>query len=222
MSEDLLKQFLTVERLETLSKVASARTSQLTLLLDDVHKEHNIAAVIRSADAFGLRAVHTLGDYAHNPNISMGAERWVDVISHTSPEAALSHLQGEGFEFVILEPVGADADRPSIPVFNLPFEKKLALIFGNELSGISEPLRQAAHYRAFIPMLGFVESFNISVAVAITLFCSTVDITGSQRKVPPVSESEREEIMRKWLRQDVRNGELILKELETRAGKQKG
>ncbi len=221
MSEDLLKQFLTTDRLETLSRVASARTSQLTLLLDDVHKEHNIAAVIRSADAFGVRSVHTLGDYAHNPNISMGAERWVDVISHDSPEAALAQLRSEGFEFVILEPEQGDSAAPSLPVFNLPFEKKLALIFGNELTGISEPLRQAANYRAFIPMLGFVESFNISVAVAITLFCSTVNITGSQRRVTPVTEDEREEIMRKWLRQDVRNGELILKELEARAEKQK-
>lgn len=215
-----LEEFVLPKRNERIKKVAESRTEQLTIVLDDINNSHNISAVVRSADAFGVQYVHRIrGCKDYSRGISLGAERWVNVIHYQSETDALEKLQSEGFELVVLQSEELNIKDPSakkvVPVHELPFERRLALVFGNEKNGVSTSLREAATHFAYIPMLGFVESLNISVAAAITLHCSLLSDAKSIRRPKAISPEKQEALRNEWLKQDVRGAELILKRIET-------
>jgi tRNA (guanosine-2'-O-)-methyltransferase len=218
--EEVLSQFILPERLERLDQVLESRTRSLTVVLDRVKNHHNISAVIRSADAFGLAGIHLIGDSFNFSNgISLGTERWMELKAHPSPSETIEHLKSEGFSLVVLQPedfeVPENKSQP-IPVSSLPFEDKLALIFGNEKHGVDPLFVEAADIYAFIPMCGFVESLNISVACAITLYSSLLPKAAPVRRTAALQENERKELRETWLKRDVRNSDIILKEIEMR------
>jgi tRNA (guanosine-2'-O-)-methyltransferase len=106
-----------------------------------------------------------------------------------------------------------------IPVFEIPFEERIALVFGNEKRGVNDIFVENADIRAFIPMFGFVESFNISVAAAITLFCSSIRGASQIRRTASLSETDSEALKHRWLTQDLREGEKVLEYLNAKEGK---
>ncbi len=226
MSDEILKSFLDPRRLQRLEDVARNRTSTLTVVLDRVHNAHNISAVLRSADAFGLSDVHVIGELEVSQGIALGTNEWLRIHQHQSAGEACTKLMDDGFQLVVTAPE-PQADRlpktgaASLPVYELPFHKKLALVFGNEKSGVSQELFEAATLHAFIPMLGFVESFNISVACAICLFCSTVGISGSNRRVAVLDEEERQRLMSEWLMRNFRHADRIERDLRRRSEHQR-
>lgn len=219
--KEILKDCMLPDRLDRLENVLQNRTTSLTVLLDRVHNYHNISAVLRSADAFGLAGIHLVGDeFEYNKNITQGTERWLEIFHHASPEGARDSLLKQGYSLVVLEPEEHAASKSlpnrSIPVSMLPFEKKLALVFGNEHEGVSASLAKAAEFHAFIPMHGFVESLNISVACAICLFSSTIAAAEPQRRTAFLSNEEKESLIQKWLKSGVRHSEAILREVRVR------
>lgn len=217
---DLLSQFILPERLERLEEVLEQRTKSLTVVLDRIRNHHNISAVIRSADAFGLSRVHLIGDsFNFSSGISLGTERWMDLQPHASPLEAIQHLKKEGFKLVVLQPEDfevAEGTPAPMPVSSLPFDEKLALVFGNEKHGVGPEFIESADYYGFIPMCGFVESLNISVACAITLFSSTLPKCKPERQPQLLNEAEKAELRESWLKKDVKNSDIILKEIEMR------
>ena len=218
--EEYLCRFLTDNRLRRLDEILSLRTSSLTIVLDRVHNYHNISAVMRSAEAFGLAEIHLLGStFEYSRDISLGTEQWIDLHVHQSAAEALSALKERGYGLVILEPYEKALLRQGIqafPIYQLPFEEKLALVFGNEHEGVSEEICTAARYSAYIPMFGFVDSLNISVACAVSLFCSTIAPSEGRRRVQALSDPEKELLRRRWLRSRVRRADAILREIERR------
>lgn len=217
-AEELI-QFLQPNRLARLERVLSQRTSSLTVVLDGVNNYHNISAVIRSADAFGLSSVHLVGaSFEISPGITLGTERWMIIKRHKSAAESLESLRKEGFKIVVTAPEEATAysNIPALPVYKLPFQEKLALIFGNEKRGVSQEFSKAAELRTYIPMFGFVESFNISVACAICLFCSSIGDTNGKRALPSLDEKDATELKNYWLKQGVKRSDTILKEIGRR------
>ncbi len=216
----LLERFVVPNRLDRIEQVLDQRTKHLTVVLDNVKNYHNVSAVLRSADAFGVAEVQLVGDaFEVSRGISLGTERWMQLRQHEQAKNAVQWLKEEGFAITILQP--EDHQRtsekvPSLSVTELPFEKKLALVFGNEHSGVQKEFQDAADYHAFIPMCGFVESFNISVACAITLFCSSIGATKPERRCSPLDEGERDQLRANWLKASVRNSDAILREIEAR------
>ena len=218
MNRSALEQFATPERIERLENVLRSRTSSTRVLLENVNNHHNISAVIRSADAFGIQHLHLIGNnLEYSSGITMGSERWVTLHQHQDPLEAVRELKKQNYKIVVLQPEDFEVDGtdyPSIPVFELPFNDRLVLAFGNERNGISPELAKEADLHAFIPMFGFVESLNISVAAAITMFCST--ISGTNRKRKPLAVDEQQNLHQEWLRTGIRNSDLILKEIQRR------
>lgn len=220
-----LEDFVTPERAQKFEQVASQRTRNLTVVLDRIRNYHNISAVIRSADAFGVNDIHLVGSrFEYTKGISKGTERWIDLHHKEHAEDMCKTLKEKGFSLVVLQPEVRNspyAHLTHLPVFSLPFEEKLALVFGNEKHGVSEVFMQEATYGASIPMYGFVDSFNISVACAITLFCSTISNAEAGRRVTPIGEKEKSELKDRWLRDNVKNADRILSEISDRLEKPK-
>lgn len=151
-----------------LLEVIGRRMTSVTLAMDAPHDPHNGAAILRSCDAFGVQTVHVVvraERFLAASTVAKGSERWVDVVIHSSPAAAIAALQG--YEICATHPEGEllPEDLAQIP--------RLCLLLGNEHDGIREELWRAASRTVRIPMRGFVESLNVSVSAAILLAAAT-------------------------------------------------
>lgn len=157
-------------RKERIAQVLAERKQSVTVLMDAPHDPHNGAAVLRSCDAFGVQEVHVIPrrePFLASNMVAKGAERWVDLIEHKSPAEAAAELQARGFELIATHPAGelVPEDLERVP--------RLALVLGNEHDGIAEELRLLATRSVRIPMVGFVESLNVSVSAALLLWAAT-------------------------------------------------
>jgi tRNA (guanosine-2'-O-)-methyltransferase len=162
-----LDPLLTPERRTRIDEVIGARCTAVTAVLDGLVDPHNVSAVLRSADAFGVQLVHVIEGtepFLATTRIAQGADRWVDVIKHATSAACVRALRASGHRIFVASMEGAVAPEA------LAHEPRVAIVFGNEHSGVSQELRDLADGTYAIPMCGFVQSLNVSVAAAITLF----------------------------------------------------
>jgi tRNA (guanosine-2'-O-)-methyltransferase len=158
------------ERRARLWSVIRDRIGSVTVLMDAPHDPHNAAAILRSCDALGIPRVHLVPraeDFAVGRTVAKGAERWIEVVPHRTPERALAALHAQGFTTVATHPEGnlTPEDLARLP--------RVALILGNEHDGLRDALHVGAQESVRVPMRGFVESFNVSVAGAVLLYAAT-------------------------------------------------
>ncbi|MGB5365423.1 MAG: RNA methyltransferase [Polyangiales bacterium] len=198
---EALSPVVTAERLQRISDVVRARTDDLVLVLDRISDPHNSSAVLRSADAFGLQTVHVIvGEHGFKASrgVSKGTQRWLDVIRYQSAEACARHLKRDGY-LIYVAAMGSDTQ-----LENLRAMERLAVVFGNEHRGVSEEMRALADGTFSIPMRGFVESLNISVAAAITMQTLARD---GRRGLPAARQRELEA---RFLMNSVRNADQVI------------
>lgn len=151
--------------------IAAERTKHLTVVLENIHQEHNASAVLRSCDCFGIQDLHVIeknNQYKVQRDIALGAGRWVDLHNFDKGENpsldCIKKLKEKGYKIVATTPHTND-----VTINELDLSQPIALVFGTEHTGISEEIIAEADEFVKIPMFGFSESFNISVSVAITL-----------------------------------------------------
>lgn len=181
---DALDRWVGEERRTRIREVVERRLQSVTIVLDAPHDPHNGAAVLRSAEAFGVQRVHVvtrIEPFVIGRRVTQGAHHWVDVIEHASAQSALSALEGR-YRLIATHPEGRliPDDLAGIP--------EIALVLGNEHAGISDAFQTAADDSVRIPMRGFVESLNVSVSAAILLHAATRARPGD------LPESERRRI----------------------------
>lgn len=155
------------DRRKRIEEVVAQRTRSLAVVLEDLEDPHNIAAVLRSCEAFGIQEVHAITrNYAFHPNpkITQGAEKWLDLSLYREPDRCLRLLKQRGYLLA-----ATDLSEGAVSLFDLPIDRPLALVFGTEKVGVSRAMVEQCDLRFKIPMLGFSQSFNISVATAICL-----------------------------------------------------
>lgn len=160
----------TGRRQDRVAAVLSRRQPDLTVVLENVHDPHNVSAVLRSCDAVGVLAVHTVYTEEERPEgfartTSASAAKWIDVVHYESVAACYAALRAEGFA-IVATAVRVD----SADLYALDLTRPAAIVFGNEQRGASEAAIAEADARAALPMMGMVESLNISVACAVTLY----------------------------------------------------
>jgi tRNA (guanosine-2'-O-)-methyltransferase len=163
-----LESFLSARRLERFLEILSKRTRHITVALEDVYQMHNASAVIRSCDVFGMQEAHLIeARYGRrlDKKIAMGAQKWVDVSRYENTATCIEALRHRGYRIVATSPQAGNL-RPG----ELPLDRPVALFFGTEKEGLSKEVLRQADAAVSIPMVGFTESLNISVAAAILLY----------------------------------------------------
>ncbi len=166
------ERFLVTERREKRAEyVIGKRQPTLTVVLEDVYDPHNASAVLRSCDGVGVKDVHLVYVNQKPPKKTFGrsssgsAGKWLDLHFHDSIEACYEHLHDQGF--TILATALEDESRE---LYEVDFTEPTALVFGNEKDGVSAEGIAGADGSLYIPMQGMVESLNISVSCAVTLY----------------------------------------------------
>ncbi len=159
---------MTPERYRKLRAVLERRQPDLTVLLENVHKPHNFAAVLRTADAVGLYEAHAViydGELRTSLVSAGGSHKWVNVKLHREIGDAIRHLRERD-----LRVVGAHPDAGATDYRDIDFTQPTALLLGQEKDGLTAEALAAVDEVLAIPMAGFVESLNVSVAAAVILF----------------------------------------------------
>jgi tRNA (guanosine-2'-O-)-methyltransferase len=152
------------ERRARIDGAAAARLGGLRVVIENLHDPHNGAAVLRSAEAFGIQRVDVIESvepFRFSSVVTQGCEKWLDVVRHPTLASALAALREGGFRLYAAVP-GASAT-----VDDLDFASPAAVMVGNEHDGLSPEACAAADVRFEIPMAGMTRSLNLSVATAL-------------------------------------------------------
>ena len=142
------------------------RLESVTVVLEAVYLRHNISAILRSAEAFGVHDVHLITKQrVIETGVARGAERWVNINKHTDTATCLQDLKNKGFRIYVAD-LADDAHTP----ITLPVDEPIAIVMGTELEGVSEIAKQYADGFVIVPMRGVTQSLNVSVACGCILF----------------------------------------------------
>lgn len=165
--------FLTDKRKQRLKDVVSKRQFDLTVVLENIHDPHNIAAVIRSCDAVGISEIYAIitderidiARYDMDNKVSSGSRKWVAIHTFRSIEEAIIAIRKKYDKLY-----GTHMSTESSSLYDLDFSESIALVFGNEHEGLSQELLDELDGNFLIPQYGMVQSLNISVACAVCVF----------------------------------------------------
>lgn len=163
---------MTPSRKEKMEQVAGKRQAGFCVVIEDIHDPHNAAAIMRTCDAFGVQDVRFVftKQKAYNPRrigkaSSSSANKWLSITRSIDVAATIKELKDEEYT-ILVTALGKEAVDPYVSDLT---QKKVALIVGNEHEGVSEAFLAAADLVLTIPMCGFVESLNVSVATALLI-----------------------------------------------------
>ncbi len=189
---------LTERRREKFLAVARRRQAGLTVVMENIHDPHNVSAVLRSCDAVGVLQVELLYTVEKFPRIgkksSSSASKWVKRRLHRSVDDCYRTLRAEGFRICATR-LAADA----VGLYDLDLTGNVALVFGNEHRGVSEEAAAGADVNFHVPMVGMIQSLNVSVAAAVSLYeaCRQRKIAGMY-ELPTLSENTLVSLLKEW------------------------
>ena len=206
-----LAEFVSAHKKQRIEQVLGWRTRHLTLVLEDLYQPHNASAVLRSCDCFGVQDVHIIesrNPYTVNPDVALGASKWLTLIRHNQPgadntRACIETLRQRGYRIVAASPNQDDCLLDELPV-----QGRLAVMFGTEEEGLSPGAMEQADEYVKIPMYGFTPSFNISVSAALIM----AELTGKIRTADldwGLTEAEKLALRLNWYRETIRGSDLI-------------
>lgn len=209
-----LEEFVTEHKQFLIDKVLSERTKHFTVVLEDLFDPHNISAVIRTCDCFGIQDLYItqhLHEYNVNPKIVQGASKWVSLHKFeeksTSTKECFAKLRSEGYRLV-----GTTPDPNNASIHEMDINDRTALVFGSEISGLSDYAKREVDELVHIPMYGFTESFNISVSAAMILQTLVRRLKLSEIDWK-LSETEKLQLKLDWYKKIVKRSDLHIKNL---------
>jgi len=219
LDEKVLASFydiITENKQEMYDRIASERTNHVTVVMENIHKEHNASAVLRTCDCFGIQTLHAIeknNTYEIQRDIALGAGNWVDLYTHSEgvnpTTTCLDELKNKGYRIVATSP------HASLDINDLDLTQPIALVFGTEKKGVSNTVEEMADDLVSIPMYGFTESFNISVSAAIALNIIRRNLKHSTIDWK-LSHDEQVRLKIQWCTKIIRDGELVENEIRRR------
>lgn len=215
-SDAKLFETFTESRANLFLRVLNNRTRHVTFVLDGVHGAHNLAAIARSCDAWGVQDLHliaqsrTSGDGKAKKvslierfkndrsvqNVSKSSHKWLTINEYSGVDPCIQKLKSAGYKVLV-----SSLSPSATPIQEIDASEKSAFVFGNEKDGVSKEMEALSDGLFTIPMMGFVESMNVSVAVGTT---ASLTITRAKASIPAneymLSKPERNELARTWLK----------------------
>ena len=209
-----LSPLVTNNRWNRFQEVLSERTQYITVILENIYQPLNASAVLRSADCFGIQDVHVIenyNDFTPDREVAMGSSRWLNIQRYNEEKNNTLHciqkLKKKGYRIVATSPHKNDCN---LQDFDLT-KGKTALMFGTEMEGLSDIAFQEADEYLRIPMYGFTESFNLSVAAAVCLQHLSHQLR--QENIDwELSESAKDQILLNWLRYSIDRSGIVEKD----------
>lgn len=206
---EALSELYSENKRSLFDRLVEHRTRHIAVVLEDIYQSHNASAVLRSCDCFGVQDVHVVENRnAFNPagDVAVGSSKWIDYYKHHDIKQAYSYLHDKGYRIIATLPHENDT-----MIGDLDLSKPVALVFGTELTGLTNEAIDGADGYVKIPMYGFTESFNISVCAALSLFSTTERIRRDPSIQWQMSREEQLELKLYWSLQVIRDGEKVLK-----------
>lgn len=189
---------MTMARRQRIHDVLAKRQPDLTVLAEEVHKPHNLSAILRSCDAVGIGTVHAVrptGGVATYNATSASADKWVSLELHASIGEAAAALKDAGMRVY-----AAHFSEQAVDYRSVDYTVPCALLLGNEKAGVSDEAAALADQHVIIPMLGMVQSLNVSVAAAVILFeAQRQRLVAGMYDAPALSDEELGRLTRAWL-----------------------
>jgi len=156
------------ERFQKLKQVLSIRQTDLTVMMDNVQKPHNMAAILRTCESIGIYRAHIITPerlHFHKPKAAAGVLRWIELERHQHQQAAFDNLKKDGFRLIAAHPTN-----DATPFRDYDYTQPTAILMGTERTGLTETAIAAADELITIPMQGLVQSLNVSVSAALILY----------------------------------------------------
>ncbi|HEY0744361.1 MAG TPA: RNA methyltransferase [Chryseosolibacter sp.] len=209
-----LSQFVSDHKKEFVDRVLNERTRYVTIVLENIYQSQNASATLRTSECMGLQGVHIVENtakYQLNIRVLKGADKWLELHRYrtrgiNNTEVCFSRLKSEGYKIYVADPAEG-----GVPVDELRIDNKIALVFGNELRGVSDYAIENADGKMRIPMYGFTESLNISVSVAISLNTIMKKLRASDVDFR-LTEEEKRLIRLEWFKKIVKRSDLLERE----------
>jgi tRNA (guanosine-2'-O-)-methyltransferase len=217
MNSDLyqyLSTFLSEGKKEHFEDALKWRTRHVPLVLDDIYNPQNISAILRTADCFGIQDVHIIEndhEFSVSKRVVKGANKWLSVYQYrdysdnTGP--CLDMLKDKGYK-IAASSIHTDAISPE----DLPLNEPIAVVLGAEKNGVSEIALSKADYHLKIPMYGFTESFNVSVACALILQKIRERLNESSDINWQLPSAEADKLRIEWAKKCLRNPQEIIRQ----------
>ncbi len=205
---EYLENFITLERKQKFFEILKMRTKHFTVALEDVYQLHNTSAVMRSCEVFGIQELHVIEQKFGkkiDSEIAMGAQKWVDVFRYPDSNRCIQKLKERGYQIIATTP-----HDNSCFLADFDIQPRSAFFFGTEKDGLSQEIIKNADGFLKIPMVGFTESLNISVAAAIIIQFLTQKLRNSSVEWQ-LTETELLQKKLDWTRKSIRNIESVEK-----------
>lgn len=199
---------LTLDRQKKIISVAQERCFDISIVLESIYDRGNISAVMRTAEGLGFANFHiieTFEKFKEANRVTQGADKWVETKKWKSTQDFIKFAKTNNIRICVTSLEAAK------PLHEVDFSTPLALVLGNEKSGISKEMFEAADERVIIPMPGFVQSFNISVAGALSLYQIYQDRLRRLGKVSDVTLEQIEILKAHYALRTLDSAEAILK-----------
>jgi len=214
---DQMMEHISDHKRALFDQILENRTRHITVVLENIFQPHNASAVLRSCDCFGVQDIHIIENgnkYETSPGIDMGSSKWLTLQKYNKEEnntvSTLQALKKKGYKIIATTPHTNDC-----MIGSLPIDEPFALVFGTELTGLSELALQEADGFVRLPMYGFTESYNISVSVALSLYETTERLRKSEIAWH-LNEQQKLDLKLAWVRQVIRHAEKVEKEIIAR------
>jgi len=197
---------VTEKRLGRIEEILAQRTRYITVALEDIYQSQNASAVLRTCECFGVQDVYIIENYSPyniNPMVLRGSDKWLSIHrynrSDNNTAEAVHRLKSEGYRVI-----ATSLCEDSVALNSFDVERgKCVIVFGNEHQGVSEYMLEQADENLKIPMFGFTQSLNISVAAGIILSRLIEKIRNSNVDWQ-LSDSAKDILRAEWLQSSVK------------------
>ncbi|RLD11774.1 MAG: TrmH family RNA methyltransferase [Chlamydiae bacterium] len=188
---------ITDKRLDKMNSVLDQRLSNLTIILDNIYDRHNISAILRSCEAFGIQDIHiieTTEKFVVNREISHQCEKWLNIHIWKNFNDCAHFLKQKGFDIY-----STCFTKDALSINEIPVNSPIAIVVGNEHRGVQNEITDLCDGKVIIPMFGFVQSLNVSVASAITLATLSFKLRNNADDSTFITNKYKNELRAKWL-----------------------